>query len=62
MNEVGPNQRTPNLAGVIQEIVSRPGWATGHAVVLIVTGTGKRTADSFNGGWGPLLHVEYVVG
>ena len=62
VNEVGPNQRTPNLAGVIQEIVSRPGWATGHALVLIVTGTGKRTADSFNGGWGPLLHVEYVVG
>lgn len=62
VNEAGPDQRTPNLAAVIQEIVDRSGWASGHPLVLVVTGTGKRAADSFNGGWGPLLHIEYVTG
>lgn len=59
VGQVGLDQRTPNLAAVIQEIVSRPGWTSGKALALIITGTGKRTADSYNGGWGPILHVEY---
>lgn len=58
----GLDQRTPNISSVIQEIVDRPGWISGNALVLIITGTGKRTADSFEGGWGPVLHVEYLVG
>lgn len=59
VRQVGPAQRTPDLAPVIQEIVDRPGWASGNALVLIVTGTGRRTADSFDGGWAPVLHIEY---
>ena len=61
-NEAGPNQRTPNIATVIQEIVDRPGWSGGNALAVIITGTGKRTAESFNGvpSAAPLLHVEYV--
>ena len=55
----GADQRTPDLAAVIQEIVDRGGWASGNAIVLIVTGTGKRTADAYDGGWGPLLHIEF---
>jgi hypothetical protein len=47
---------------VIQEIVSRPGWVSGNALALIVTGSGKRTAESFNGdaAGAALLHVEYT--
>jgi len=57
----GPDQRTPNLASLVQEVVSRPGWASGNAFVLIVTGSGRRTAEAVNGSasGAPLLHVEY---
>ncbi|HET9460867.1 MAG TPA: cadherin domain-containing protein, partial [Gaiellaceae bacterium] len=59
-------QRSPNLSGIIQEIVNRGGWASGNAVVLLVTGSGTRVAESFNKtgtvGGDPLLHVEYTTG
>jgi PKD repeat protein len=61
--EAGANQRTPDLAAVIQEIVNRSGWASGNALAIIVTGTGHRTAWSYNGNasLAPLLHVEYAT-
>ena len=64
VGEQGPDQRTSNIAAVIQEIIGRPGWQEGNALVLIITGSGKRTAESTNGGGNgtPLLHVEYQVG
>jgi hypothetical protein len=57
----GPDQQTPNLAELIQEIVSRSGWNSGNSLVLLVTGTGSRVAESFDGtpNAAPLLHVEY---
>jgi hypothetical protein len=64
VGEAGPDQRTPNIASVIQEIVNRPGWASGNSLVVIITGTGERTAESYNGdsAGAPLLHVEYATG
>ena len=35
---------------MLQEIVDRPGWSTGNALALIVTGTGSRVAESYDGG------------
>jgi hypothetical protein len=32
----GPDQRTPNLSTVIQELVNQPGWASGNALALII--------------------------
>ena len=60
----GPDQRTPNLAAVIQEIVSRPAWSSGNALAIIITGTGHRTARASDIGVAvaPLLHVEYATG
>ncbi len=57
----GADQRTPNLRLVIQEIVGRPGWSAGNSLALVITGTGKRVAESYNGKTdaAPLLHVEY---
>jgi hypothetical protein len=55
----GADQRTPNLAPVIQEIVNRPGWASGNSMVIIITGTGKRAAESYSGGAPPVLHIGY---
>ncbi|MEZ4656466.1 MAG: hypothetical protein R2911_02735 [Caldilineaceae bacterium] len=53
-------QRTPNLAAVIQEIVNRPGWSSGNSLSIIVTGTGTRTAVSYNTSpaAAPILHIE----
>ena len=60
----GPDQQTPNIAAVVQEIVDRPGWSSGNALALIVSGSGERVAESFDGNYSskaPLLHVEYSV-
>ena len=57
---VGVDQRTPNLAATAQEIVSRPGWNQNNAMVFVITGSGVRTAKSFEGGGKPVLHVEYT--
>jgi len=63
VGEAGTDQRTPSLVEVIQEIVNRPGWTTGSALVIIVTGSGRRTAESYDGdaSGAPLLHVEYSL-
>ena len=61
MGEAGPDQRTPDISQIIQEIVSRPDWSSGNSLAFIITGTGKRVAESYNGdqGGAPLLHVEF---
>ena len=58
----GPAQQTPNIASVVQEIVSRPNWSSGNAMAIIITGSGKRAAESFNGNAPPVLRVEYYSG
>jgi hypothetical protein len=59
----GLDQRTEDLSGVIQEVVSRPGWSTGNALVLLVSGTGERVAEAYDGAasGAPLLRVEYIA-
>jgi hypothetical protein len=59
----GDAQRTPNIAAIIQEIVDRGGWTSGNALALIVTGSGKRVAEAYDGvqNAAPLLHVEYLL-
>jgi hypothetical protein len=47
---------------VVQEIVSRPGWGSGNALVLVITGSGKRVAEPFEGGFPPVLHIDYTTG
>jgi hypothetical protein len=61
VGEAGPAQRTPDLSPVIQEVVDRPGWSSGNALVLLVTGTGERVAEAHDGdaSGAPLLRVAY---
>jgi hypothetical protein len=60
----GTAQRTPNLKDILQPIVSQATWPTsgGNAIVVIVTGTGKRVAEAYDGesSGAPLLHIEYA--
>jgi hypothetical protein len=61
--EEGPNQQTPDITAVIQEVVNQTGWSAGNSLAIIVTGTGKRTAEAYDGNQAgaPMLHVEYVA-
>ena len=61
--ESNATQRTPNLAGLVQEIISRPGWASGNALAFLISGTGHRTADAFDkaGGSPARLAVQYTT-
>jgi hypothetical protein len=61
-NDQGPDQQTSDISALIQEIVDRPGWSSGNALAIIFTGTGTRTAESYNGKpeAAPLLHIRYV--
>ncbi len=56
----GPDQQTPDLTSVMQEIVNRGGWTAGNSMVFIITGTGVRTAEAFDGLFAPVLHVTYA--
>ena len=59
----GVDYDTPDLKTVVQELVNRSGWSSGNSMVFIVTGTGSRSADSYDGSpsTAPLLHIEWSV-
>ena len=46
---IGSEQTSPNIAAVLQEVVSRPGWQTGSHVLVLIEGMGTRTAESLEG-------------
>ena len=60
----GPDQRTSDLSAIVSEIVHRPGWVSGQAMVIILTGPGRRVAESrdLSPTGAPILHVEYATG
>ena len=37
--DAGPDQRTPDISAIIQEIVNRPGWSSGNSLAILITGT-----------------------
>jgi hypothetical protein len=63
IDEAGPGQRTPDLSAVVQEIIDLPGWQSGNAIAVIVTGEGRREAYAFEGdpARAPVLYVEYLT-
>lgn len=60
---VDAKYHTPNLAPIVQEIVQRENWKNGNALALIIKGSGRRTAESYEGepAAAPKLYVEYTV-
>jgi hypothetical protein len=52
-----------DIKSIVQEIVNRTGWASGNNMAFIITGTGTRTAESYEGNSGsaPILHVDYTM-
>ena len=54
-------QQTPDLKSIIQEIVNQAGWTLNNSLAIIITGTGKRTTESYNGSTfdAPILHLTF---
>lgn len=48
IGEAGAAQRTVDIAPIIQELVNRPGFSENSGIAIIITGSGRRTAKSFN--------------
>jgi hypothetical protein len=63
VRDEGPDQRTPQLAPILQEIVSQPTWVRGNAIVLAfqnaVGNTGRRTAEAKDGRIPPYLTLTF---
>jgi len=59
--ERSEKQRTPDLSSLIQEVVNQPDWQKGNSLVLIISGSGRRNAQSWDGSWSgaPMLYVEH---
>lgn len=65
VGDAGTAQRTPDLAGVLQEVIDRPGWRPGNSVALTFGGGyGLRVAQAFDRSRSaaPRLVVEYDEG
>jgi len=65
---VNDTRNTPDLTSIVQEIVNRPGWEKGRAMVfkfrnLDATSVGKRDAFTYDGdsGKAPVLHIQYSL-
>jgi hypothetical protein len=66
VHETGKNQQTPDLTALVQEIVDMEGWAEGNAISIILSGTGQRCAESYEGAGNnteqiPTLYYSYTV-
>jgi len=57
----GAAQQTPDISIVVQEIIDDGGWERGQDIVLVINGTGKRVAESFEGksSSAATLHIDF---
>jgi len=60
-SSVGTPHKTANLKDIVQEIINRGDWSDGNSMAFIVSGSGKRVADSTDG-TNARLHIEYATG
>jgi hypothetical protein len=60
-NTVGEFHNSSDISSVVQEIVGSSYWDSGEDMVFIISGSGKRVAQSHNlsGGTPALLHIEF---
>jgi len=59
VDDQGANQLSPNLKTIVQEVVNRAGYSSSSAISFIITGSGKRTAYSYDKD--PLKSAEFCV-
>ncbi|MCC6462523.1 MAG: DUF839 domain-containing protein, partial [Saprospiraceae bacterium] len=56
------DQRSTNIAVLVQQLVNRSGWNSGNAMAFMLYGTGLREAESFDGlpAGAPKLIIEFI--
>ena len=61
VDEAGSSQKTVDISVVLQEIINLPTWQPGSALALILEGSGRRVAYSYEGSAAkaPLLFIEW---
>ena len=61
-NNISQKHQSPDIGSILQEIIDRNGWSSGNDVVIMIEGSGERTAESYNGesSNAPLLVVEFA--
>ncbi|MEO1258229.1 MAG: DNRLRE domain-containing protein [Bacteroidota bacterium] len=61
---VDSKYQSDDISSIVQEIVNRGGWSSGNSMVFFITGSGTRTAESYNGeaAAAPLLVIDYTSG
>ncbi|MEH6814286.1 MAG: hypothetical protein V7677_17255, partial [Motiliproteus sp.] len=42
-------QRSPDISSLVNEVLARGGWAAGNSMSFIITGSGKRVVESYDG-------------
>lgn len=52
--------QTPNLKSIIDEVIAQPGWTNGNPISIMLTGTGRRVAGTFDGNRPPKLKIIYL--
>ncbi|WOH37644.1 PKD domain-containing protein [Thalassotalea fonticola] len=62
-NTVGDVKQSTDISALVQEVINRNGWIAGNAMAFVVSGSGSRTAKSYDGdaSAAPLLRIEYEV-
>ncbi len=62
IDAAGEGQRTCDVSALVQAVIDREGWATGNAVTFIMSGSGIRSAYSYDrdSAKAPVLHLTYT--
>jgi hypothetical protein len=55
------DQRTPNLAPLMQEVLAQPDWQLLSPISFVISGTGEREAEAYDGTAAPQLVIEYLL-
>jgi 2',3'-cyclic-nucleotide 2'-phosphodiesterase (5'-nucleotidase family) len=63
VGEAGAAQATPDLSELVEHAVQRDDWSAGNALAFVLTGSGRREAEAFDGvpSAAPVLHVSYYL-
>ena len=59
----GVDYNSPSIVQIVQEIIDQGSWVSGNSLSIIITGTGHRSAASYDGSTSnsPKLTITYVV-
>jgi uncharacterized repeat protein (TIGR02543 family) len=58
IGEAGAAQQTPDISSLIQEVIDRPGYSYGNPITIIITGSGEREAEAYDGTAAPVLYIK----